>query len=57
MLRTVKERLAGFLRWHVTEPVVAMQRELSYQNLSIFSVETAALLRISIRSERPQVMV
>lgn len=33
MLQTAKARLAGFLRWHVTDPVVAMQRELAYQNL------------------------
>src|SRR4029434_3117474 len=33
MLKAAKARLAGFLRWHVTEPIVAMQRELGYQNL------------------------
>jgi predicted O-methyltransferase YrrM len=33
MLQAAKSRLAGFLRWHITAPVVAMQRELSYQNL------------------------
>ena len=33
MFQTVKTRLAGFLRWHVTNPVVAMQRELAYQHL------------------------
>jgi len=33
MLRLAKARLAGFLQWHVTDPVVAMQRELTYQNL------------------------
>jgi len=33
MLKTAKARLAGFLRWHVTLPVIAMQRELGYQNL------------------------
>jgi hypothetical protein len=33
MLRAAKARLAGFLRWHVTDPVVAMQRELGFQSL------------------------
>ena len=33
MLRTLKARLAGFLQWHVTNAVVAMQREVVYQNL------------------------
>ena len=33
MLEAAKTRLAGFLQWHVTAPVVAMQRELVYQNL------------------------
>jgi predicted O-methyltransferase YrrM len=33
MLRTAKVRLAEFLYCHVTEPVLAMQRELSYQNV------------------------
>jgi hypothetical protein len=37
MLRTAKARLAGFLHWHVTGPVVAVQRELTYQN--IFDVQ------------------
>ena len=33
MLQTAKARLAGFLHRNVTDPVLAMQLELSYQNV------------------------
>jgi hypothetical protein len=33
MYKTAKAYLAGFLHWNVTGPVLAMQRELGYQNL------------------------
>ena len=37
MFQAAKARLAGFLRWHVTNPVVGRQRDLAYQN--IFDVQ------------------
>ena len=33
MLRAAKTRLAGFLQWHVTNPVIGMQREVAFQNM------------------------
>ena len=33
MLDSLKLRLAGFLRWHVTNPIVGTQRELTFQNI------------------------
>jgi len=33
MLQAAKTRLSAFLRWHVTDPVIAMQKELMYQSL------------------------
>lgn len=33
MLDSIKRRLSGFLRWHVTEPICDMQMELAYQKI------------------------
>ena len=33
MLQSAKSRLAGFLRRHIADPILAMQREIVYQNI------------------------